>query len=65
MSTLCLGCPLGYYGKNCLNQCSKNCHLTRKCDRFTGQCDGGCEPGWVSITCDQSYFLVLSFHYER
>lgn len=64
MSTVSLGCPLGYYGKNCLNQCSKNCNFTRRCDSVTGQCDGGCKPGWVSITCDQSKCVLLFSSFE-
>lgn len=55
INSFTLGCPSGYYGKNCsYHQCSKNCKVVNDCDRFTGQCDGGCKPGWTGITCDQS-----------
>lgn len=49
-----LECPIGYYGRNCLQQCSENCYVTSRCDRVTGQCDRGCKPGWRTITCDKS-----------
>lgn len=47
-------CTAGYFGSNCVNQCSENCNLTRACDRLTGQCDGGCIPGWNGATCNES-----------
>nr|XP_034322514.1 multiple epidermal growth factor-like domains protein 10 [Crassostrea gigas] len=46
-------CPSGLYGKNCNQQCSSNCFVTNNCNRFTGQCDKGCKPGWIGSTCDQ------------
>lgn len=50
-------CKSGYHGKNCSYQCSINCEMIRdemiKCDRFTGECDSGCKPGWTGTTCDQ------------
>lgn len=45
-------CLEGYHGKNCLNRCSVNCKLTNRCDRYTGQCIEGCNPGWIGDTCD-------------
>lgn len=53
-----LECPIGYYGRNCLQQCSENCYVTSRCDRVTGQCDRGCKPGWRTITCDKSKIFV-------
>lgn len=53
-----LECQLGYYGENCRNWCSVNCNVTRRCDRFTGSCNGGCQPGWTGNTCDQSEYTV-------
>lgn len=52
-----LACQSGYFGYNCSYQCSPNCNVTNNCDRFTGQCDGGCKPGWTGITCDQSKYV--------
>lgn len=46
-----LDCPNGQFGKDCMNSCSENCIETSRCDRFTGQCEGGCKPGWTGTTC--------------
>nr|XP_022311254.1 uncharacterized protein LOC111116548 [Crassostrea virginica] len=46
-------CHEGYYGKNCVKKCSENCYVTRRCNRFTGQCEGGCKAGWTGNTCSQ------------
>nr|XP_022304116.1 uncharacterized protein LOC111111421 isoform X2 [Crassostrea virginica] len=60
-------CPPGFYGIDCLYNCSQNCNVTRRCDRFTGKCEGGCKPGWTGATCyqtplscDNNDFCVLS-----
>lgn len=53
---LIAGCPSGQYGKNCLDTCSENCIVASKCDRFTGQCEGGCKQGWTGTTCDQGKY---------
>ena len=53
-----LECPPGFYGNDCLYNCSQNCNVTRRCDRFTGKCEGGCKPGWTGATCYQSIVLV-------
>lgn len=48
-------CQTGYYGQDCSIPCSKNCDVSRECDRFTGQCNEGCKEGWTGNTCDQGY----------
>lgn len=55
-----LECPVGYYGENCDNKCSKYCSVRRLCDRVTGQCYGGCQPGWYTKTCEQSTCFYTS-----
>uniref|UniRef100_A0A8W8NUC7 Multiple epidermal growth factor-like domains 10 n=1 Tax=Magallana gigas TaxID=29159 RepID=A0A8W8NUC7_MAGGI len=47
-------CESGYYGQNCINQCSINCNVFKICDRVTGKCYFGCKPGWSGNTCDQA-----------
>lgn len=54
-------CTDGRYGYNCEEHCNVNCGVLYKCDRITGQCEGGCQVGWKGATCDtrtQSYFYV-------
>lgn len=46
-------CPNGKYGNNCQRQCNINCGIKARCDRITGQCEGGCQTGWKGITCDK------------
>lgn len=46
-------CPKGYYGENCDYKCSEYCYEPRQCDSVTGQCYGGCQPGWYTKTCEQ------------
>ena len=45
-------CPSGRYGYNCQENCSSNCGVLERCDRVTGQCEGGCQLGWKGTTCD-------------
>lgn len=52
--TIIVECSAGFFGINCVNRCSEKCNLTRVCDRLTGQCDGGCIPGWKGATCNES-----------
>ncbi|XP_052692275.1 uncharacterized protein LOC128170528 [Crassostrea angulata] len=46
-------CRIGHYGKNCVHNCSTNCNVTSRCDRITGQCEGGCITGWTGNSCNQ------------
>jgi hypothetical protein len=48
-----IACQAGHYGENCLQRCSDNCKVTNRCNRFRGECDGGCKPGWKLPTCQQ------------
>ncbi|XP_052678194.1 multiple epidermal growth factor-like domains protein 10 [Crassostrea angulata] len=46
-------CPSGTYDINCKETCSVNCNIPQSCDRTTGECIGGCQPGWKGFHCDQ------------
>lgn len=48
-----LECPDGQYGRNCLQTCSKNCHVSNTCDKKTGACHGGCIEGWKLPQCNK------------
>ncbi|XP_061194979.1 multiple epidermal growth factor-like domains protein 10 [Saccostrea echinata] len=47
-------CPEGTFGNYCKQNCSVNCGVPKTCNRTTGECQGGCQPGWEGLQCDQS-----------
>lgn len=53
-------CPHGIYGINCEDKCSMNCGVPERCDRVTGECEKGCQVGWIGSTCDTSTFVLGS-----
>lgn len=54
-------CQQGYYGNRCTGICSKNCFQSRNCDRFTGDCNRGCQQGWMGSKCDQRKTMFFKF----
>uniref|UniRef100_K1QDV4 Uncharacterized protein n=1 Tax=Magallana gigas TaxID=29159 RepID=K1QDV4_MAGGI len=44
-----LGCPLGFYGGDCLKTCPVNCH---HCNYESGKCLGGCRRGFFGHFCN-------------
>lgn len=58
-----LGCGFGYYGKDCIHRCSVKCNVTHYCNKSTGQCIGGCKPGWTGFMCDQGKYIYICFDY--
>nr|XP_034316286.1 uncharacterized protein LOC105324500 [Crassostrea gigas] len=52
-------CRIGHYGENCVHNCSKNCNLTSRCDRKTGQCEGGCITGWTGNRCNHPKYAQM------
>lgn len=34
--------------------------MIRSCNRFTGECDRGCKPGWTGIHCDHGEYDILT-----
>lgn len=52
---LYIECPAGYYGPDCLTQCS--CHPDASCDPQSGHCL--CPPGKRGHDCAESKFFCL------
>lgn len=46
-------CDDGTYGYNCVNNCSRHCLNDYLCDKQTGHCDGGCDPGYTNSDCNK------------
>ncbi|XP_041379554.1 multiple epidermal growth factor-like domains protein 11 [Gigantopelta aegis] len=53
--TQCNVCDSDHYGSLCSVSCSnRHCDQTNgisRCDKITGRCDTGCEPGWTGPDC--------------
>lgn len=47
-----IACPVGSFGYDCQAKCSVHCAVPGRCDRVTGECEDGCQPGWKGVTCD-------------
>ncbi|XP_078328420.1 uncharacterized protein LOC111112907 isoform X2 [Crassostrea virginica] len=46
-------CPVGFYGKNCVKNCSRTCVVSGRCDKVTGRCIDGCQAGWTGDMCEK------------
>ena len=58
-------CDAGYYGISCQYNCSGNCLDGEECNRESGNCSKGCEPGFMGTDCVASNlenFLII-IHY--
>lgn len=48
-------CLSGWYGPNCADKCGIHCH---SCNRFNGDCEFGCTPGWKGRFCEQGIIEI-------
>lgn len=62
-----LECDDNYYGPNCIKMCNTGC---KSCNKSTGICDNGCNPGWRGVFCHEGYkhikqasAVLLSYKY--
>ena len=46
-----LVCDSGYYGVECLQECSSFCKLSKNCHHVSGHCKDGCKKGWQGMDC--------------
>lgn len=57
MLSLCAGCPLGFFGKDCSQVCQ--CRNGGDCDHISGLCT--CRTGFMGRHCEQSMFVFCFF----
>lgn len=50
-------CDNGTYGYNCVNSCSGHCLKGSICNKQTGHCDMGCDPGYTDSDCNKRKYL--------
>ena len=51
-------CDFGYYGLQCLQECSTFCNRSRNCHHVTGFCIDGCKSGWQGNECVEGMHLI-------
>lgn len=56
ISTTVTECIDGTYGYNCINNCSGHCLGDYPCNKQTGHCDRGCNPGYTNMDCSKGRF---------
>lgn len=49
-------CVDGTYGYNCSSNCSGHCLNNFSCNKRTGHCDRGCNPGYTDNACNKGKF---------
>ena len=54
-----LVCEDGTYGSNCVQNCSGNCLNDSLCNKETGHCEAGCNPGYTNALCNQGKLMFL------
>ena len=57
-----VACEDGYFGDMCTQKCSENCNQAGICNKTTGVCLDGCQPGWMGDFCDSGIFQFYTFH---
>jgi hypothetical protein len=56
-----LACDTGFYGQNCEEKCTEHCAGgSRNCNTTTGNCEMGCQPGWIGLRCVNGTFDWLT-----
>lgn len=54
-------CNDGTYGYSCTNICSGHCLNDSPCNKRSGHCDGGCNPGYTNIDCNKGKFSLETY----
>lgn len=50
-------CDNGTYGYYCVHSCSGHCLNGSICNKQTGHCDMGCDPGYTDNDCNKRKYL--------
>lgn len=51
-------CADGTYGYACVNNCSGHCMNGSLCNKQTGHCDKGCNPGYTNRDCSRGVIFT-------
>ena len=52
-------CENGTHGYNCVNKCSGHCMNNYPCNKQTGHCDRGCNPGYNKNNCSEGLIFTM------
>jgi len=52
-------CGFREYGAGCKQKCGR-CANMRDCDKYTGECPHGCDPGYYPPFCQESEFFTFN-----
>ncbi len=58
-------CVGGWFGKNCLEECSGHCAGSQHCDVVDGHCPNGCQDWWSGDKCDTFIGRSINIHQKR
>lgn len=54
-------CADGTFGYNCTSNCSGHCQNDSSCNKQTGHCARGCNPGYTNDDCNKGKFADEHF----
>ena len=54
-------CATGYFGKDCVENCSMTCGDPGVCDKVTGHCND-CLAGWEGDTCQKGKYVLICIY---
>ena len=60
-----VACIDGTFGIDCLHNCSSHCLNDSLCEKDTGYCDMGCNPGYTSKNCTEGMYTSLMYISQR
>lgn len=61
MTITFLECDNGTYGLNCVKNCSGQCLNNSPCNKQTGKCNKGCNPGYTNGDCSKGKITNESY----